>query len=183
MFLQACRPTSNPSPSGHDAYDASAGVVRMANYRYYCRDGGGRISLADWIDGQWRLSAESCHQPTRPEQQLRNWAGPKDSALAIGFGSTDKASQAILSLAAYPRYVSLFLLNGAKLDDPNKIMEGCGSKARHIKLRPVSLLENPDVIALIDAAFEQAAMPMPGNGTAPLIIKSISEKQRPRRSS
>lgn len=102
------------------------------------------------------------------------------NALAIGFGPTDKASQAIVSLAVYPRYVTLFLLNGAKLDDPNKIMEGSGSKARHIKLRPVSLLESPNVLSLIDAALDQAASPLPESGTGPLLIKSVSEQQRPR---
>lgn len=103
------------------------------------------------------------------------------NALAIGFGATDKASAAILSLAVYPRYVSLFLLNGATLEDPHGLLEGSGSKARHIKLRPLALLKSAEVLSLIDAAIAQAAAPLPDEGAGPLIIKSVSAKQRPRR--
>ena len=48
--------------------------------------------------------------------------------------------------------------------------EGSGSKARHIKLRPVSLLESPNVLSLIDAALDQAAVSLPESGTGPLLI-------------
>jgi hypothetical protein len=39
------------------------------------------------------------------------------NALAIGFGPSDKASEAIFSIAVFPRWVSLFFLQGAKLPD------------------------------------------------------------------
>lgn len=103
------------------------------------------------------------------------------NALAIGFGATDKASEAILSLAVYPRYVSLFLLNGTALEDPENLLEGSGSKARHIKLRPLSLLKSAGVLSLIDAALARAAVPLAEAGRGRLIIKSVSAKQRPRR--
>ena len=28
----------------------ASGAVRMADYRFYCLDGGGQISFADWIE-------------------------------------------------------------------------------------------------------------------------------------
>src|SRR5882724_6774007 len=42
------------------------------------------------------------------------------NALAIGFGPSERASEAIFSIVLYPRYVSLFFLQGAKLPDPSK---------------------------------------------------------------
>jgi hypothetical protein len=39
------------------------------------------------------------------------------NALALAFGPTDRASDAILSIALYPRWVSLFFARGAKLPD------------------------------------------------------------------
>jgi hypothetical protein len=40
------------------------------------------------------------------------------NALAIGFGPNEKSSFAIFSVVLYPRWVSLFFLQGAKLPDP-----------------------------------------------------------------
>ena len=54
------------------------------------------------------------------------------NALAIGFGPTDRASEAICSLAVFPRWVSFFLMQGARLPDPHHLLKGKGnfSKSR-----------------------------------------------------
>lgn len=49
------------------------------------------------------------------------------NALAIGFAPTDRASDVVFSIALYPRWVSLFFLNGAKLRDPSRILKGSGT--------------------------------------------------------
>ena len=46
------------------------------------------------------------------------------NALAIGFGPTERASEAIFSIAVFPRWVSLFFLQGAGLPDPDGILQG-----------------------------------------------------------
>src|ERR1700675_5002328 len=53
------------------------------------------------------------------------------NALAIGFGPSDRASEAIFSIAVFPRWVSLFFLQGAKLPDPDGLLQGTGTKVRH----------------------------------------------------
>lgn len=103
------------------------------------------------------------------------------NAVAVGFGPSDKASEAIFSIALYPNYVTLFLLNGAELADPNGLLEGSGSRVRHIKLRPISRIEEPGVTALLDEAVAKAKTPLPESGRGQLVIKSVSPKQRPRR--
>ena len=63
------------------------------------------------------------------------------NALAIGYGPTERASEAIFSIALYPRWVSLFFLQGAALPDPDKILErqrqgrqACGAAiGRHVE--------------------------------------------------
>src|SRR5262245_16512222 len=40
------------------------------------------------------------------------------NALVFAFGPSEKASEIILSIALYPRWVTLFFLHGADLDDP-----------------------------------------------------------------
>jgi hypothetical protein len=40
------------------------------------------------------------------------------NALAFGFGPTQRASDLVVSVAAYPKWVTLFFLNGATLPEP-----------------------------------------------------------------
>ena len=102
------------------------------------------------------------------------------NALVVGFGTSDKVSDIILSIALYPRWVTLFFLRGTVLPDPRGLLEGSGSTVRGVRLQPVSRLETPEVGALIDAAVANAS-PLAATRDGPLIIKSISAKQRPRR--
>ena len=102
------------------------------------------------------------------------------NALVVGFGTSEKVGDIILSIALYPRWVTLFFLRGTVLPDPHGLLEGSGSTVRGVRLQPISRLETPAVGALIDAAVANAT-PLPATGDGPLIIKSISAKQRPRR--
>jgi hypothetical protein len=102
--------------------------------------------------------------------------------LVIGYGPTERASDAILSLAAHARGVNLcFLQRGPELPDPGSILRGSGSVARNLRLDAPEDLDRPDVRAIIDAALERAGTPMQASRGAELIIKSVSAKQRPRR--
>ena len=103
------------------------------------------------------------------------------NALVIGFGPTERASDAIFSMALYPRWVNLFFLQGAKLPNPRKLLKGQGTRVRHIRLESAADLDKPAVRKLMEQALKRAAKPLDGTGTSRLIIKSISAKQRPRR--
>jgi hypothetical protein len=105
------------------------------------------------------------------------------NALVIGFGPTDRASDAILSIALYPKWVNLFFLNGANLPDPKKRLKGSGTRVRRILLDDASVLDEPEVRTLIAVAIERAPKPFDRKSSPRTIIKSISPKQRPRRAS
>lgn len=102
------------------------------------------------------------------------------NALAIGFGPTERASDAIFSIAVYPRWVSLFFLQGATLSDPQKLLRGSGSRVRHVVLGE-GTLEKPAVRELMAQALRKARKPLDGKAPRRLVIKSVSAKQRPRR--
>ena len=102
------------------------------------------------------------------------------NALAIGFGPTERASDAIFSIAAYPRWVSLFFLQGAKLSDPQKVLRGSGSRVRHVVLEE-GTLEKPAVRDLMAQALRKARKRLDGKAPRRLLIKSVSAKQRLRR--
>jgi hypothetical protein len=103
------------------------------------------------------------------------------NALAVGFGPGDRASEAIFSIVAYPRWVSVFFLQGACLKDPAKLLKGNGSRVRHIVLNEAADLGSKHVEALIAAALAAANNPIDPKAKRQLIIKSVSVKQRPRR--
>jgi hypothetical protein len=103
------------------------------------------------------------------------------NALAIGFGPSERASEAVFSIAAYPKWISLFFLQATKLKDPKRLLQGSGKVAKHIVLTELALLDDRDVAALMDAALKTAKVPLPSIGKGKLVIKSISAKQRPRR--
>lgn len=103
------------------------------------------------------------------------------NALAIGFGPSVKAGQAIFSIAVYPRWVSLFFFLGTKLDDPQKLLQGSGKLAKHIRLKDAKTLDDPAVLALIEQSLDIAQVPIDVTKPSSILIASISKKQRARR--
>ena len=103
------------------------------------------------------------------------------NALAIGFGPTDKAGQAVLSLAVMPRWVTLCFLRGVGLPDPHGLLNGSGNQVRHVRLHTAEAFDDTRIQELIGAALEQSQPPIDPGREHQLIIKSISAKQRPRR--
>ena len=103
------------------------------------------------------------------------------NALAIGFGPSDRASDAVFSIAVFPRWVSLFFFQGVELPDPDRLLKGTGNRVRHIVLRDAGDLELPAIRALLKEALAIADPPIPARGKAPLIIRSVSARQRSRR--
>ena len=99
----------------------------------------------------------------------------------IGYGPSEKASEAIFSLAAQAKGVSLCFLQGAGLPDPKGLLRGSGNLVRNIRLESAATLDRPDVRALMKAALERAKSPIHPKGVHRLVIKSVSVKQRPRR--
>ena len=74
-----------------------------------------------------------------------------------------------------------FLQRATELPDPTSILRGSGKVVRSVALTSPADLDQADVIALVEAALELAAVPMPDSLGHELIIKSVSAKQRPRR--
>jgi hypothetical protein len=100
----------------------------------------------------------------------------------IGYGPSEKAGDAIFSLAAQAKGLSLCFLQGAKLPDPHKLLRGSGNVVRNIRLESPDTLDDPKVRQLMDIALNRAKQRIPVNGSHQLIIKSVSAKQRPRQS-
>ena len=99
----------------------------------------------------------------------------------IGYGPGDRASEAIFSLAAQAKGLSLCFLQGKGLPDPAGLLRGSGNVVRSIRLEATEDLDRPEVRALIAVAQDRAKVTLPRDGKHTLLIKSVSAKQRPRR--
>ena len=103
------------------------------------------------------------------------------NALVFGFGPTERASAAVLSLAAYPRWVTLFFLKGTTLKDPESLLRGGGNQVRGITLESPEDIDKPAVRALIAQALDPLEAALAHAPPLVTIVKSESAKQRPRR--
>jgi hypothetical protein len=103
------------------------------------------------------------------------------NALVFGFSPTQRSPDALLSVAGYPKWVTLFFLHGTDLHDPDGLLEGQGKQVRSIRLQQPADLDSPAVLALIRQAVaphQAAFLAAPRLGT---VVKMVAPKQRPRR--
>lgn len=105
------------------------------------------------------------------------------NALAVGFGPSERASEAIFSIALYPRRVNLCFLQAgrSRLRDPDGLLQGSGSVNLFMPVERTEDLDDPRVRDLMDRAIEAASTEFAGAGRGAVVIKSVSAKQRPRR--
>ena len=99
----------------------------------------------------------------------------------IGYCTTERPSDCVVSLAANSKGIGLSFYHGAALPDPHQILQGSGIQNRFVRLDGAATLRTPEVQELLDAAEAQADPPFAAAGGGKLIIRSVSEKQRPRR--
>jgi hypothetical protein len=103
------------------------------------------------------------------------------NALAIGFGPSERPSELVISIAVYPKWVTLFFLRGAKLADPRKLLTGSGARVRSIRLAKPADLDSPAIVGLIGRALVPHAKAFAAAPKLSTSVRSISAKQRPRR--
>jgi len=99
----------------------------------------------------------------------------------IGYCTTERPSDCILSLAASAKGVSLSFYRGASLEDPGGLLQGSGTQNRFLRLESPAILTEPAVDDLIKRAVAGAPVPLVDGVPGRLIIRSISARQRPRR--
>jgi hypothetical protein len=101
----------------------------------------------------------------------------------IGYSPTERPSDSVLSIAARANGVGLCFIHGAGLPDPARILLGSGKQTRFLRVESAEVLARSEVKALVAAATARAKTPFPRAGRGRLIVRSVSAKQRPRRTS
>jgi hypothetical protein len=103
------------------------------------------------------------------------------NALVFAISPTDRAADAFVSVAGYPRWVTLFFLHGAQLKDPLGLLEGAGKQVRSIRLTAGKRVSSPEIKALLlkAASAHQAAFEIAPKLST--MVKTALEKPRARR--
>src|SRR6266704_2543613 len=78
------------------------------------------------------------------------------SAVAIGYGASDRLRDGIFHIAVYSKHVNLGFNDGATLDDPKGILQGNGNRIRHITIKAADDLKRPELRAYIRRAIKKA---------------------------
>jgi hypothetical protein len=78
------------------------------------------------------------------------------SAVAIGYGTSDRLGDGVFHIAVYSRHVNLGFNDGATLADPKGILQGNGNRVRHISIKSESDLARPEIRAYIRRAKKKA---------------------------
>lgn len=102
-------------------------------------------------------------------------------ALAIGFSPTHKTGDTVLSVAVYPKWVTLFFMRGASMADPFHLLHGTGTQVRGVRIHDLGQFDDERLQMLIETAVAMAPRQIDATAERLLIIKSVSENQRPRR--
>jgi len=124
-------------------------------------------------DARQRLRA---HLPRGVEMVFDNY-----NALVFGIGPTDQSRASFISIAGYPKWVTLFFLDGACLDDPHGLLEGDGKQVRGIRLKTPADMASQAVVALIAQAIAPHADALAKAPPLATVVKAEVGKQRPRR--
>src|SRR5579862_8613487 len=98
------------------------------------------------------------------------------NGLVIGFGPSERASEAPFSIVVYPKYIRLFFLGGADLPDPDGLLEGSGKVVRSIVLDDAGVLDRPAVKTLMAQAVDRGDAPFAKSGKRRIVIRAVVKK-------
>jgi hypothetical protein len=78
----------------------------------------------------------------------------------IGYCTTERPSDCVVSLAANSKGLALSFYHGATLPDPHRMLQGSGNQNRFVRLDGPATLSRLEVRELLDAAEAQADPPL-----------------------
>lgn len=103
------------------------------------------------------------------------------NALVFGISPSEQARDAFVSIAGYPKWITLFFLDGATLPDPAGLLGGTGKRVRSIRLEAPAQIDAAPVRALIAAASVPQRAALAAAPPLATVLKMALEKQRARR--
>jgi hypothetical protein len=110
------------------------------------------------------------------------------SAVAIGYGWTERMRDGICHIAVYSKHVNLGFNFGATMADPKGILEGSGNQIRHISIKTPADLARPEIRSYLrrackvfvdDARKLGEVLPQRPDGVVSVVKAIYPKKRRP----
>jgi Domain of unknown function (DU1801) len=76
------------------------------------------------------------------------------SAVAIGYSFTGRLKEGFCHIAVYSAHVNLGFNQGIELPDPDRLLQGTGTRTRHLTLRAPDDVNDPRLARLLRAAIQ-----------------------------
>ena len=99
-------------------------------------------------------------------------------SIVLTYAPSERGIEGIASLSVRGEDVSLVFNNGPALPDPTRLLRGSGRMTRHLVLDSARTLAQPEVKALLAAAVQLSAVPLPATGKGALIIRPTAAAKR-----
>jgi hypothetical protein len=96
----------------------------------------------------------------------------------ISYSPNEHGYEGVFAIRASANGVKLYFNRSKELPDPEKLLQGSGKQARSIDLDGASTVARPAVARLIDEAIACNRVPFAATGRGPVVIRSVSAKQR-----
>ena len=120
-------------------------------------------------------------QETKPTIEL---VADSRISVNIGYGFTEKAWDSYIGIIVYSKHINLSFPSGAILSDPQSLLQGTGSRVRHIRINKLQDVKAPAVADLLAQARADAfalvkGEPADQNNISTVINKISGKKKRP----
>jgi hypothetical protein len=104
-------------------------------------------------------------------------------ALVISYSPNENGIEAVVALSAGVDGLRLYFMNGPKLPDPKKLLQGSAKQTRYVLIESLKTLKTPDVEGFLVAAAGAAKTPFSRTGDGKLVIKtsSVNKKSKARK--
>jgi hypothetical protein len=90
---------------------------------------------------------------TKPKYEL---VGDSTISLNIGYGFTKKAWDCFCAIIVYSKHINISFPSGVLLSDPQNLLQGSGSRIRHIKIKNVNDIKTQAVVNILNEARNNA---------------------------
>jgi hypothetical protein len=103
------------------------------------------------------------------------------NAVSLAYTPTRRWQDAICHIAAYTRHANLGFNDGASLEDPLGILEGTGTRVRHVPFRSLTDLVAPWIDDYLRAALANTGVSADAGDGGTTVRVSAGPKRRPAR--
>jgi hypothetical protein len=100
------------------------------------------------------------------------------NAVSLGYGPTGRLKDDVCHIAVYAKHVNLGFNHGAHLEDPRGILQGTGTRIRHVTIKTPADITQPVIRQYIRTARKLSDPKIPWPKTVVSVVKAVYPTRR-----